>query len=165
MTTVDRSTPTTAARLLPPRPPDSHKGTFGTLVCVCGSLDYAGAALLCGPSAARGGAGLVALAVPHSLQPLFAGRVPELITLGLPEYGGGRRHRRGGGAAPRRSARLAAALVIGPGLRRERGLPCSSCSGCWRQTAAPRLVVDGGGLNLLARSARRGGRRARGAAC
>ena len=50
--------------LLPRRPADGHKGTFGTLVCICGSLDYAGAAILSGTAGMRGGAGLVALAVP-----------------------------------------------------------------------------------------------------
>ena len=39
------------APLLPARPPDGHKGTFGTLVLVAGSLDYVGAALLAGTAA------------------------------------------------------------------------------------------------------------------
>lgn len=73
------------APLVPARPEDGHKGTFGTLLAVCGSLDFTGAALLAGAAALRTGAGLVVLAVPASLQPIVAGRVPELITLGLPE--------------------------------------------------------------------------------
>ena len=39
--------------LLPPRPPESHKGTFGTLLCLCGSLPYRGAALLAAEGALR----------------------------------------------------------------------------------------------------------------
>ncbi len=70
---------------VPERPPDGHKGTFGSLLAVAGSLDWTGAALLAGTAALRAGAGLVTLAVPASLQPLIVGRVPELITLGLPE--------------------------------------------------------------------------------
>jgi hydroxyethylthiazole kinase-like uncharacterized protein yjeF len=73
------------AALLPARPPRSHKGTYGTLLVVAGSLDYAGAALLVARAAGRAGAGLVTLAVPGSLQPLFAGRVLEATTIGLPE--------------------------------------------------------------------------------
>jgi len=76
---------TTCAPLVPQRSPDAHKGTFGTLVCVCGSLDYAGAALLVCRSAGRAGAGLVTLAVPESLQPLFAAKVVEATTMALPE--------------------------------------------------------------------------------
>ena len=75
----------TAAALLPARPPRGHKGTFGKLLVIAGSLDYAGAALLVCRAAGRAGAGLVTLAVPESLQPLFAAKVIEATTMGLPE--------------------------------------------------------------------------------
>ena len=52
---------------------------------IAGSLDYAGAALLVCRSAGRAGAGLVTLAVPESLQPLFAAKVIEATTMALPE--------------------------------------------------------------------------------
>ncbi len=74
-----------AAALLPPRPVRGHKGTFGKLLVVAGSLDYAGAALLVSRAAGRAGAGLVTLAVPESLQPLFAAKVEEATTMALPE--------------------------------------------------------------------------------
>jgi hydroxyethylthiazole kinase-like uncharacterized protein yjeF len=74
-----------AAGLLPVRPARGHKGTFGKVLAICGSLDYAGAALLVCRAAGRAGAGLVTLAVPESLQPLFAAKVVEATTMGLPE--------------------------------------------------------------------------------
>jgi hydroxyethylthiazole kinase-like uncharacterized protein yjeF len=74
-----------AAALLPTRPPRGHKGTFGKLLVIAGSLDYAGAALLVCRAAGRAGAGLVTLAVPESLQPLFAAKVVEATTMALPE--------------------------------------------------------------------------------
>jgi ADP-dependent NAD(P)H-hydrate dehydratase / NAD(P)H-hydrate epimerase len=74
-----------AAALLPERPPRGHKGTFGKLLVIAGSLDYAGAALLVCRAAGRAGAGLVTLAVPESLQPLFAAKVLEATTMALPE--------------------------------------------------------------------------------
>jgi hydroxyethylthiazole kinase-like uncharacterized protein yjeF len=74
-----------AAALLPDRPARGHKGSFGKLLVLAGSLDYAGAALLVCQAAARTGAGLVTLAVPESLQPLFAAKVVEATTMGLPE--------------------------------------------------------------------------------
>ena len=74
-----------AAQLLPARPPRAHKGTFGKLLVIAGSLDYAGAALLVCRGAGRAGAGLVTLAVPESLQPLFAAKVVEATTMALPE--------------------------------------------------------------------------------
>jgi len=74
-----------AASLLPARDPRGHKGTFGRLHVVAGSLDYAGAALMSGAAALRAGSGLVTLFLPASLQPHLAGRIPELVTRALPE--------------------------------------------------------------------------------
>ena len=74
-----------AAGLLPERPARGHKGSFGKLLVIAGSLDYAGAALLVCRAAGRAGVGLVTLAVPESLQPLFAAKVIEATTMGLPE--------------------------------------------------------------------------------
>jgi ADP-dependent NAD(P)H-hydrate dehydratase / NAD(P)H-hydrate epimerase len=75
----------TAASLLPERPLRGHKARFGKVLVIAGSLDYAGAALLVCRGAGRGGAGLVTLAVPESLQPLFAAKVVEATTMALPE--------------------------------------------------------------------------------
>ncbi len=74
-----------AAALLPDRPKRGHKGSFGKVLVIAGSLDYAGAALLVCRAAGRAGAGLVTLAIPESLQPLFAAKVVEATTMGLPE--------------------------------------------------------------------------------
>jgi hydroxyethylthiazole kinase-like uncharacterized protein yjeF len=74
-----------AAALLPERPKRGHKGSFGRVLVIAGSLDYAGAALLVCRAAGRAGVGLVTLAVPESLQPLFAAKVVEATTMGLPE--------------------------------------------------------------------------------
>lgn len=135
--------------LLPRRDPRGHKGSFGTLVCVCGSLDYAGAGLLCSLSAVRGGAGLVALAVPASLQPLFAGRVPEIVTIGLPETGDSLDvDPIGCGHALK--DRAPDALVFGSGLRESDGYAELLVGLLARE--GPPMVVDGGGLNLLSRS-------------
>ena len=71
-----------AAALLPERSARGHKATFGKLLVLAGSLDYAGAAVLVCRSAGRAGAGLVTLAVPESLQPLFASRVVEATSAG-----------------------------------------------------------------------------------
>jgi hydroxyethylthiazole kinase-like uncharacterized protein yjeF len=71
--------------LLPRRDPEGHKFSFGRVTAVCGSLEYAGAAYLAALAAARGGAGLVAMAVPESLKSVFAARLPEAILVGLPQ--------------------------------------------------------------------------------
>ena len=74
-----------------------------------------GAALLSGTAALRTGSGLVTLAVPASLQPVVAGRVPELMTIALPEtepflVDAAR-------AADAVARHPHTALVLGPGLR------------------------------------------------
>ena len=74
-----------ASSLLPERDKRGHKGSFGKVLVFAGSLDYAGAALLVCRAAGRAGAGLVTLAVPESLQPLFAAKVIEATTMALPE--------------------------------------------------------------------------------
>ena len=75
----------TAIALLPARPPRGHKGSFGKLLVIAGSIDYAGAGLLVCRGAGRAGVGLVTLAVPETLQPLFAAKVVEATTMALPE--------------------------------------------------------------------------------
>jgi NAD(P)H-hydrate epimerase len=135
--------------LLPRRDPGGHKGTFGTLVCVCGSLEYAGAALLCASSAVRGGAGLVALAVPRSLQPVVAGRVPEVVTLALPEAGEPA-DIDPASAGHAIKARSPDALVIGPGLPETEGYR-ELILGLLVREGSP-MVIDGGALNLLSSS-------------
>ncbi|MGI8703743.1 MAG: NAD(P)H-hydrate dehydratase, partial [Candidatus Limnocylindrales bacterium] len=104
------------ATLLPVRDVRSHKGSHGTLLIVAGSLDFAGAALLVARAAGRAGAGVVRLAVPASLQPIFAGRVLEPTTLPLPET------EIDGEVDPEAAMERILdleheALVVGPGLR------------------------------------------------
>ncbi|MGH2513702.1 MAG: NAD(P)H-hydrate dehydratase [Candidatus Limnocylindrales bacterium] len=101
--------------LLPERPVRGYKGTFGRLLVVAGSLDYAGSALLVCTAAGRAGAGLVALAVPESLQPLFAAKVLEATSLALPEDDV--EELEPDGALARILDHEHDALVVGPGLR------------------------------------------------
>ncbi len=70
--------------LLPERPIDAHKGTFGTALIVAGSVNYTGAAALAGEAAYRVGAGLVTMAVPSPLHGILAGRLPEATWVLLP---------------------------------------------------------------------------------
>ncbi len=72
-------------RALVPRRPKDHKGAFGHVLLVVGSRRMSGAAILAGRAAVRSGAGLVTLAVPEGIQKVVAGKVPEALTIGLPE--------------------------------------------------------------------------------
>jgi NAD(P)H-hydrate epimerase len=108
---------TRARALLPRRPDDAHKGTFGKVLVVAGSLQYPGAAGLASAGAARVGAGLVTLAVGRSGLG-GPGRLPEITLQLLPEADW---NALGEGAADEALKHLGdyQALLVGPGIGRE----------------------------------------------
>lgn len=139
------------ARHLPARPDRAHKGDFGRVLLVAGSIEYPGAAVLAALGAMRAGAGLVRVAAADSVVARVAGSIPELTWMALDEEAPGL-------IAPGGWRRLTAeaadydAVVIGPGLgrqpatqRRTRQLIASM--------ATP-VVVDADALNALADGAR-----------
>ena len=85
---LQRTTPALARDLLPARPANAHKGTFGRALIVAGSRRYVGAAYLSAAAAARAGAGLVTLALPASIHPMVAAKATECIFLPLPDADG-----------------------------------------------------------------------------
>jgi hydroxyethylthiazole kinase-like uncharacterized protein yjeF len=107
-------TPAIARNLLPERPADAHKGSFGKVLVVAGSLNYPGAATLVCSGAARVGAGLVTLASGRTVLAM-GGRTPEVTLLPIPEGDWG-------AIGPNAVEELRkqidgyAAMVIGPGL-------------------------------------------------
>ncbi|HEX2994715.1 MAG TPA: NAD(P)H-hydrate dehydratase, partial [Anaerolineales bacterium] len=103
--------------LLPERPLDSHKGTFGTALIAAGSVNYTGAAALAGEAAYRVGAGLVTLAVPGPLQVALAGRFPEATWVLLPHEMGV--ISRDAADVFAKNFERATALLVGPGFGTE----------------------------------------------
>ena len=140
-------------QILPRRPPDAHKGTFGTAMIVAGSVNYTGAAWLAGQAAYRIGVGLVTMAIPQSLHLALAGNFPEATWLPLPEENGVI----AGGAAPLIHANIqrVTAVLVGPGfgLRETTGRFLShliKSGGAEVEAKLPPLVIDADGLKLLA---------------
>lgn len=70
---------------LPQRPLNAHKGSFGKVLVIAGSVNYIGAAYLACMGAARVGAGLVTLATATSLHPILASKLTEITYIPLPE--------------------------------------------------------------------------------
>lgn len=71
--------------VLPARTRTSHKGTFGRLLNIAGSLNCSGAAVMSTRAALRSGAGLCTLAAPISTVKALAGSLVENTFLPLPE--------------------------------------------------------------------------------
>ena len=104
-------------RALVPRRPEDHKGAFGHVLLVAGSLRMAGAAILAARAALRSGAGLVTAAVPKGIQGIVAGQVPEALTIGLPENSSGALKPEGVGRLQSIHRETGfGVLAIGPGL-------------------------------------------------
>lgn len=78
-------TPQLVQRILPPRPLESNKGTFGKVMLLAGSPPYPGSAFLAGNAAARVGAGLITLAVSEQMLPIYASTFHEATFLLLPD--------------------------------------------------------------------------------
>src|SRR6266581_5011291 len=74
-----------AQHILPPRPLDSNKGTFGKVMLFCGSPPYPGSAFLAGSAAGRIGAGLVTLAVKERMHPIYGSAMHEVTFVLLPD--------------------------------------------------------------------------------
>ena len=81
-------TPEQIRHQVEPRAADSHKGDFGRVTVVAGSLGKTGAAWLSGMGALRSGAGLVTVATPASCLPIVASMGAELMTEPLAEASG-----------------------------------------------------------------------------
>ncbi len=69
--------------LVPLRPEDGHKGTFGHLFVLAGSRGFTGAAKLTCEAAGRSGVGLVTVGVPHPLGDVVAAGLTEAMSLRL----------------------------------------------------------------------------------
>ena len=136
---------------VPFRSDDAHKGTFGTAVVAAGSKFYPGAARLASESALRGGAGLVVLAAPESIQPLLAAGTPEVTHHPLPGADGAT----DASSAAELLRALAGrdALLLGPGLSHSPATVefVSNVIGGLDAVEGPRAVVlDADALNALA---------------
>jgi ADP-dependent NAD(P)H-hydrate dehydratase / NAD(P)H-hydrate epimerase len=103
-----------AARF-PPRPREAHKGTYGYLLIVGGSLGKTGAAALAARAAMRAGGGLVTTATAASQQPVVAGLVVESMTEPLAETAAGT-VALAARARVLELARARDAVALGPGL-------------------------------------------------
>jgi NAD(P)H-hydrate epimerase len=142
---LDRAT---VSRMVPRRESDTHKGDYGHVIVFAGSRGKTGAAILACRAAMRSGAGLVTLAAPRSLNPIFATALIEVMTEPLRDNADEEMEPLSDHEWRRLLARKNA-LLFGPGIGVNDG----------SQTALRWLlhdldlpwVIDADGLNLLTR--------------
>lgn len=132
---------------LKPRAVDAHKGDFGKVCIIAGSIGMSGAAALAGRSALRAGAGLVRVATPKSVLPIVASIEPSFTTIALPEDSLGRI------SAKAINPILEAvsendAMAFGPGVGISGAL--RSVLEALLEQEQLRLIIDADGLNNLA---------------
>jgi NAD(P)H-hydrate epimerase len=106
--------------LLPARPADANKGTFGSVLIVAGSLNYIGAAVLSTLGAMRIGVGLATLATPIELLPIVAAKLTECTFQPLPGDMGILTERSVKPLFDALSERQYKALLVGNGLGHEK---------------------------------------------
>jgi NAD(P)H-hydrate epimerase len=136
--------------LLPRRPRSAHKGEFGRVLVIAGSLGMTGAACLCAEGALRVGAGLVTVGCPAGVNDILEVKLTEAMTFPLPETYERTLDTRA--LAPiLELAAEASVLAIGPGLSRH-----PETAVLVRRLVARAdkpMVIDADGLNALADAA------------
>ena len=132
--------------ILPDRKADSHKGDYGKILLLCGSVGFTGAATLAAMGALRSGAGLVYLGVPESIYAIEAVKLTEAIVFPLPEEDG----KLSAKAIPaiRKYLKGMDAVLIGCGLGLSTGT--TAVLNMVLQEFEGPVVVDADGITMLA---------------
>ena len=149
---VHWTTATQTSQWVPPRPPASHKGSYGRVLVVAGSTGMTGAAALASEAALRAGAGLVTLATPKHLNPILEGLLPEVMTLPLPETEAGSLAVAATSAILEFAKKTKSVIAIGPGLSQHPetvSLVHQLIRESREQELGLRMVIDADGLNAL----------------
>ncbi len=141
-----------AKALLPTRPSNAHKGTFGRVLVIAGSSRYPGAAVLAARGAYRAGAGLVTIAAPESIALHLFSAVPEATLLPLPEHDPGVISGVAAWEMVRDELSSVEAVVLGCGFGQHdhSGVFVRNFLISEEVAAVNGVVVDADGLNLLA---------------
>ena len=128
-------------RLLPKRSDHSNKGTYGKLLVIAGSLNMAGAAVMCAHAAYRCGTGLIKVLTAEENRLVLQTQVPEAV---LATYG-----TKIDDAQIIEELKWADAVVLGPGIGTERNSE-KMVSLVLKNCAVP-LLLDADALNILAK--------------
>ncbi len=132
---------------MPKRKKQSHKGDYGKVLIIAGSVGMTGAARLCCGSALRMGSGIVYLAVPKSLNEIMENSLTEAITIPVREIDGVLDSNAYDDILP--YMKMADVLLVGCGLSTKAGT-MDVFRNLMEKCEVP-MVIDADGLNLLAK--------------
>ena len=135
-------------RIMPKRSADANKYSVGSLLCICGSVGFSGAAVLSLSGALRMGAGFVRCAIPQSIYPIVSSSVPEAVFTLLPENENGRISVDGLGEILKAAKRADAAL-IGPGLGNDKDIE-ALVTALINELEVP-VLLDADGINCISK--------------
>ncbi len=148
---VELTTDELAASLVPERPIDGNKGTFGRALIIAGSKNFVGAARLACEAAARSGAGLVTLATAEPVYRLIAASFPDATYIPLPANRNGELGQKPFTDELGEAIGNASSLLIGPGLGQSAGAASIVEQVVLDKAITSPVVLDADCLNLLSR--------------
>ena len=135
-----------ARRLLPERPFDSHKGTFGKAMLVAGSYSMPGAGIIAAKGCLSSGAGLTYFAFPDRIYNTVTSHLCECVFTPLPSSG------KGGFSAAAfdciaDSIDSYDALALGPGITRDSEV--KEFAEKIIKNYKGKLIIDADGINIV----------------
>lgn len=135
-------------RVFPKRADNSHKGDYGKIMVIGGSVGMSGAVAMSAKAALRCGAGLITAAVPASINNIIQNKIDEVMTLPLPEEGG--RISRNTAERLAKRANLCDAVLLGPGLGRSEGV--TGFVAAFLQHLTVPAVIDADGIYAVSKN-------------
>lgn len=138
------------AKIFKRRKRDTHKGDYGHVIVIAGSMGMTGAAYLASEAALLTGSGLVTCAIPKSLNAILAKKLTEVMTLPVEDRQKGY-FLESGSNKILKFAEKADVAAIGPGISRNSSV----------EKLVKRLIInlnvpivlDADGINCIAREA------------
>lgn len=136
----------TVKNAFPMRGRNTHKGTFGKLLCVCGSMGMAGSATFAGKAAVMSGVGMVEMAVPTGIYPIVAANLVDPVYILLESNAAGTVS---AASLPLILEKMqgASAVMIGCGMGKGQDVQ-EVVEGVIRASEVP-IIIDADGLNAI----------------
>ena len=139
------------AQILPYRPPDGNKGTFGNVLIIAGARGFSGAAAMAAQATLKTGAGLVRLAAPRGIMDALESKLLEVVKVPLEQTS---EETVSAAAIPAVLPLLkkSQTLIIGPGMTTNPGT-AEFLQAILPKVTVP-LIVDADAINIIAQDTR-----------